>query len=102
MPHRNYIRITKNKSGGFVFTIVILIVVAIIAVAWIIIINNRDDEPVNPNAEPTTTQPVEPTTPNTTGGSTGTGNDTSNDESIETPSPAGGVDTNNITPDSDN
>ena len=46
-----------------------------------------DSDNTNPGAQ-------EPTNPNVTGGSSGAGTGTSNDDSNTTPSPAGGVDTN--------
>ena len=53
------------------------------------------NQPNNADPGPNAGEPTEPTNPNVTGGSSGAGNTQSNDAETPTPSPAGGVDTNN-------
>lgn len=86
--------IKNRESGGAGTLIIILVVAAVLAGLWFF----RPDKPedaVDQGAEPTTSQPAEPVNPNTTGGSDATGTGVPNDPSIQMPSPAGGVDTNN-------
>lgn len=80
---------------------IILLLLAILALA-IFLIWPRDYEasesgpnPVDLTREEPQNQniPAEPTNPNVTGGPDAGGTNTSNDQSIEQPSPAGGVDT---------
>lgn len=83
--------------GSLVFIVVILLLM--LAFSWLLT-KGIDDEPYN-TPEKTNVQqqfsdnaPSEPSSSNITGGSDGVGTGQSNDTSVETPSPAGGVDTN--------
>lgn len=92
---------TQQKILMPTIFVILLVIAALIAFSWFLTRGLEDDQAVESNISPT--RPSEytetaPTNPNVTGGSDGTGSETerSNDPNIETPSPAGGVDTNNI------
>lgn len=89
--------LTSKEQGVSVVAVVLVAILIIVFGLWAF---KPDSDSTQQNtdsqsAEPTTTQPAEPVNPNTTGGSDGVGTGTSNDQSIPTPSPAGGVDTDN-------
>lgn len=74
---------------------VIALVIAGLAVIWAR--ENASELQTIRDAQTTTREadpPPAPANPNVTGGSDGVGTQQSNDEDIETPSPAGGIDTN--------
>jgi hypothetical protein len=82
--------------GSFVFVVAILLLMLIFS--WLLTKGVEDssyNSPEDTNVQKSSDKiPTEPSNSNVTGGSSGAGTGTSNDASVETPSPAGGVDTN--------
>lgn len=78
--------------------VVLVVIIVLIAFSWFLTrgVEDRQDNERESNVQSTETIPPEPTDPNVTGGSDGAGTNTTNDPSLERPSPAGGVDTNQI------
>lgn len=81
--------------------IILLVILVLVAFSWFLTRGVENNQTIESNTSPE--RPAEPdltapTNPNVTGGSDGTGTETerSNDPDIETPSPAGGVDTNGV------
>lgn len=91
-----------DRNTGTKFLAIIAVIIAITALVWVIMADGKardapkkaetSQESEVPNEA---NVPSEPSNPNVTGGSTGVGTGTGNDSPSETPSPAGGVDTNN-------
>lgn len=95
------------RAGRYTAIKALLIILAFLGIGivmWGLLLNdnrqsgeNRNNPvPVNTNDTTGSNQPIpqEPANPNVTGGSSGVGTGTSNDNAVQTPSPAGGVDTN--------
>ncbi len=82
--------------------VIVLIIAVLGAVSWLLtrgVENNRYNEPGtrdSSNTQPAGPTPAEPANPNVTGGSSGAGTGNSNDPGTVTPSPAGGIDTNQV------
>lgn len=79
--------------------IIAIILLALLFFSWVLTRGVANDiQTENPDGSTTSTTnstvPGGQNNPASTGGSTGTGTGTSNDTTIQTPSPAGGVDTN--------
>lgn len=97
---------TRNFSTKKLIILTMVVVIGILVfialASWIITRGVEDNAANVPTIDNSTNQqapqpiPAEPSNPNVTGGSSGAGNTTSNDPSIGTPSPAGGVDTNQV------
>lgn len=83
-------KLTIRTIVLFLFIIVVLFIFS-----WLLTRGVNDD---NREAVPTSenSKPEPSTVQKGTGGNTGAGTNTSNDPNIPTPSPAGGIDTNNI------
>lgn len=82
--------------------VIVLVIGALLFISWLMTRGAEDNRYSEPrtndstNAQPSDTIPPEPTNPNVTGGSSGAGNVAPNDPNVQPPSPAGGVDTNQI------
>jgi hypothetical protein len=89
-----------HKTVALTVATVIAIILLLFTFSWLIsrgVNLNRTTLPPEKQSSPSSdTIQNEPSNPNVTGGSTGAGNTNSNDPSIQIPSPAGGVDTNNV------
>jgi hypothetical protein len=91
----------KQRGQLLAFIFVTLIIAGIVIFFSWIMTRGVVDPPQDPekNSSPTTSEPVEtnPEETNVEGGNTGAGTGESNTDGTETPSPAGGVDTNRDT-----
>lgn len=94
---------TSDKRALKLSIVVIILVIAtLLFISWLMTRGAEDNRYSEPgtndptNAQPSESIPPEPTNPNVTGGSSGAGNAVPNDPGVETPSPAGGVDTNQV------
>lgn len=91
----------KQRGQLFAFIFITLIIAGIIIFfSWIMTRGVVDTPPdTEENSSQTTSEPVEtdPDETNVEGSDTGAGTGQPNDEDVQTPSPAGGVDTDNET-----
>lgn len=101
MPDRSE---SVPKINIAVMTVVVIIIIALFlfVISWLMtrgVADNNSSLPASndqANEQLVPEDRIEPTNPNVTGGSSGVGEGESNDPSIEKPSPAGGVDTNQV------
>ncbi len=90
----------RRRSIIGAVTIVVIILFTLFIISWVLT-RGVEDDPQNQNQIPANSPTSGQAVPNqpsdsseSTGGSSATGTGNSNDPAIETPSPAGGVDTN--------
>lgn len=95
-------RDSNGRALKLSIIVIILVIALLLFVSWLMTRGTEDNRYSEPgtadtsNAQPSDTIPAEPANPNVTGGSSGAGNAVPNDPGVETPSPAGGVDTNQV------
>lgn len=92
---------SANSNRAHPVRVALLVVVAILitlfVISWLMTRGVEDSPKTDTSApQPVQTVPVESTNPNVTGGSSGAGTNTSNDPNVQSPSPAGGVATNQV------
>ncbi|MBW3568577.1 hypothetical protein KY385_00395 [Candidatus Parcubacteria bacterium] len=88
----------RQKVLKPVIAVIVIVIILLFAFSWLLTRGVEDgrDKERGSSEQSTETVPPEPTDPNVTGGSDGAGNNTSNDPELGRPSPAGGVDTNQV------
>lgn len=102
MPNYTERNLFQNRLAKLTLFALIVLVLLMVAVSWLMTRGVADEKATVPTADsPSASQlplenRTEPTNPNVTGGSSGAGNAVSNDPNVGTPSPAGGVDTNQV------